>query len=114
MSNYYTAPYGFKTAIQQGWSGQFYPPSLLSGFAYDIPNTILYTVYPQQQYDVWLNVPTSLAQQLTLAGKQYSSAPGYPNPDTIYTNNISGVFPRCILTENGSPLECENGKYLVV
>lgn len=114
MSSYYTAPYGFQTSITAGWGGQFYPAFLLSGFSYDIPNTILYTFYPQEQYDVWLNVPTSLAQQLTIAGKQYSSAPGYPNPDIIYNNNIKGVFPRCILTENGSPLLCDNGDYLVV
>lgn len=114
MSNYYTAPYAFQTSISQGWGGQFYPPSLLFAYAYDIPSTILYTFYPQEQYDVFLNVPSSVAQQLAISGKQYSSAIGYPNPDTIYTQNISGVFPKCILTENGSPLLCNNGDYLVV
>lgn len=114
MSNYYTAPYGFQTSIIQGWGGQFYPASLLSGYAYDIPNTILYTMYPQGQYDVWLNAPTSIAQQLSLAGKQYNANPGYPNPDQIYNNNIKNVFPKCILTENGSPILCDNGNYLVV
>jgi len=114
MSTYYTAPYGFQTSIPQSWSGQFYPTSLLSGYAYDVPNTILYTFYPQEQYDVWLDVPSSIAQQLSIAGKQYSSSASYPNPDTIYNTNIKGVFPRCILTESGSPLVCENGNYLVV
>lgn len=111
--SYYTAPYAFQTSIPQGWGGQFYPTSLLSGFFYDLINTILYTMYPQGQYDAWLNVPVSTAQQLTTAGKQYSSSASYPDPDTIYSNNISGVFPQCILTEDGSPLLCENGDYLV-
>lgn len=114
MSSYYTAPYAFQTAITSGWGGQFYPAGLLSGFSYDIPNTILYTFYPQNQYDAWLNVPTSVPQQLTLSGKQYNSNPDFPNPDTIYSTNIRGVFPKCILTENGSPLLCDNGDYLVV
>lgn len=114
MSKYYTAPYSFKTSINQGWGGQFSPAGLLSAFFYDIPNTILYTFYPQNQYDVWLNAPTSIAQQLTLSGKQYNSNPSFPNPDTIYNTNIKNVFPKCILTENGSPLLCDNGVYLVV
>ena len=103
----------FQRAITSGWGGQFAPAGLLSGFSYDIPNTILYTFYPQNQYDVYLDVPTSIAQQLTIAGKQYNSNPNYPNPDTIYKININGVFPKCILTENGSPLLCDNGDYLV-
>lgn len=111
---YYTAPYYFQTTIPQGFGGQFYPPSLLSAYFYDISATILYTFYPQSQYDVWLNAPTSIAQQLSVAGKQYSSAFSYPNPDTIYNTNIVGVFPKCVLTESGSPLLCDNGKYLVV
>jgi hypothetical protein len=111
---YYTAPYAFQTTIPQGYGGQFFPSSLLSSFFYDISATILYTFYPQNQYDAWLNVPSSVAQQLSIAGKQYSSAPSYPNPDTIYNTNIKGVFPKCILTESGSPLLCDNGNYLVV
>lgn len=114
MASYYTAPYYFQTSPLQGWGGQFYPASLLSGYFYDIVSTILYTFYPQNQYDVWLDVPTSVPQQLSIAGKQYSSALSYPNPDTIYNQNIKNVFPKCILTENGSPLLCDNGDYLVV
>jgi len=114
MSNYYTAPYAFQTNITSGWGGQFSPAGLVSGFFYDIINTILYIFYPQNQYDVYLNAPTSIAQQLTLSGKQYNSNPNFPNPDTIYNTNINGVFPKCILTESGSPLLCDNGDYLVV
>lgn len=114
MSKYYTAPYAFQTSIISGWGGQFSPATLISGFFYDIINTIIYIFYPQNQYDVYLNAPTSIAQQLTLSGKQYNSNPSFPNPDTIYKTNINGVFPKCILTENGSPLLCDNGNYLVV
>lgn len=114
MSSYYTAPYGFQTSIASGWGAQFYPQSMLSSVFYDIPSTILYTFYPQEQYDVWLDVPVSVAQQFNISGKQYSSSPSYPNPDTIYNTNVVGKFPQCILTENGSPLLCENGVYLVI
>lgn len=115
MSKYYTAPYAFKTnPIIQGWGGQFSPPGLISSYEYDLSSQILYTFYPQNQYDVFLNVPTSIPQQLSIAGKQYSSLPSYPNPDIIYSTNINGVFPKCLLTENGRPLICDNGDYIIV
>lgn len=113
--SYKPVAFGFQTpAIISGWGGQFYPPSLLSSYLYDIPGQVLYTVYPQEQYDVWLQVPTSIAQQLSIAGKQYSSAYGYPDPAIIYNTNIKGIFPQCLLAENGAPLLCENGNNLVI
>ena len=112
---YKPVAFGFETPnIPLGWGGQYYPSSFLSGFMYDLSTQNLYTIYPQQQYDVWLNTPTSLAQQLTIAGKQNSSQQGYPDPGSIYVQSIKGVFPQCILTENGAPLLCENGNYLVL
>lgn len=112
--SYKPLPFGFTTPdTPLGWGGQF-PASVLSGFLYDLPNQILYTIYPQQQYDVWLQVPISIAQQLTLAGKQNSSQASFPNPDTIYSTNIKKVFPQCLLTERGAPLLCENKDHLVI
>lgn len=104
-------------SIPQGWGGQYplSPLPVISGFSYDLPNQILYTIYPKQQYDVFLTVPTSMAQQLTLAGKQNSSQAGYPNQDTIYTQQIARVFPQCLLTEDGLALLAETtGNYLVL
>ena len=112
-----TAPHGFQTPyVPLGWGGQYYPSSpTVSGFLYDIPNQILYTIYPNQTYDIWLQVPTSIAQQMTLAGAQNSSQASFPNPNTILTQQIKGVFPECILTENGAPLFSEtSGGYLVI
>ena len=87
--SYHPVPFGFQAPyIPQGWGGQYYASSILSGFAYDIPQQILYTIYQQQQYDVFLEVPLSIAQQLTLAGKQNSSQPSFPSPDTIFTQQI--------------------------
>lgn len=112
---YHPVAFGFTTPdLPLGWGGQYTTSSTISGFMYDIPDQILYTIYPQQQYDVWLQAPTSLAQQLTIAGKQNSSQQSYPDPSTIYAQNIKGVFPQCLLTENGAPMLCENGDYLVL
>lgn len=102
--------------IAQGWGGQ-YPKtqtSVLSGFNFDLPNKILFTTYFKQQYDVFLNVNTSLPQQLTLSGKQNSSQASFPDPDAIYNQQIRTVLPQCILAEQGSPLLTENGEYLVI
>lgn len=102
--------------VAQGWGGQ-YPKtstSILSGFNFDLPNQIIYTTYFQQQYDVFLTVNTSIPQQLTLAGKQNSSQPSFPDPDTIYNQQIRNVLPQCILAEQGSPLLTESGEYFVI
>lgn len=102
--------------VNQGWGGQ-YPQttaSLLAGFNFDLPNQMIYTNYFQQQYDVFLQCNVSIPQQLTLAGKQNSSQPNFPNPDTIYNQQVRAVLPQCILAEQGSSLLTENGQYLVI
>lgn len=107
--------------VTQGWGAQYNSSSILSSFLYDIYNQILYTVYPQQQFDIWLTVPTSLAMQLTLAGKQYNSNPNFPNPDNIYLTQIfnpasgAGIeYGSCfIATNNGTQINTNSGNNFI-
>ncbi len=104
-------------SFQQGWSGSFYGTKYLSGFSFDLSDQILYTIYPQQQFDVYLQANTTLAQGLSVANKMLPQTyfnTNLPDPDSIYTQNIEGQFPQCILAENGSPILAENGDYLVL
>lgn len=105
--------------IAQGWGGQYpvLPATVVSGFSYDLPNQILYTLYPAQTFDIFLTVNTSIPQQLVTSGVQNSPyvGQGYPTQDTIYKQQIAKVFPQCLLTENGAPLFSEtSGDYLVL
>lgn len=84
---------------------------------YDVSATILYTIYPTINYDVFLNVPLSLGQQFATAdaqlGGSYRNA-NIPYPDDLYENQVAGVWKQCLLCENGAPLLCENGDYITV
>jgi hypothetical protein len=115
-------PFAFQTpGVTQGWGAQYNPASILSSFLYDIFNQILYTIYPTNVYDIWLTVPTSLAMQLTLAGKQYNSNPNFPNPDTIYLQQIftpasgAGIeYGQCfIATDSGTQMATNSGLNLI-
>jgi len=104
-------------SFQQGWSGAFIGTKYLAGFAFDLSDQILYAIYPQQQFDVYLGANTTLAQGLSVANRQLGGSyqnPNIPDPDLSYTQQIEDKFPQCILCENGSPLLCENGQYLVL
>ena len=105
------------TSFQQGWSGSFYQTRYLAGFAFDLSDQILYTIYPQQQFDVYLGANLTLAQAFSVANKQLPGSyinTNIPLPDQVYENQVRGLLPQCILCENGSPLLCENGDYLVL
>jgi len=115
-------------SFQQGWAASFYQTEYVVGFAYNLSAQILYVIYPQQQFDVYLNANTTLAQGLSVANNQLGGSylnPNLPTPDVIYKTQIEGQFPQCILCENGSnmqnptygsgsPLMTENGQYLVL
>lgn len=107
----------YTPSFQQGWSGSFYGTTYLAGFSFDLSDQILYTIYPQQQFDVYLGANLTLAQGLSIANKQLPSTyqnPNLPDPDMIYTQQIEGQFPQCVLCENGSALLTEDGQYLVL
>jgi len=108
----------FIPSFQQGWSGAYYQTEYLRGFAFDLSDQILYTIYPQQQFDVYLGANLTLAQGLSVANKQLPGSninTNIPLPDQIYTQQIAGQLPQCILCENGSPILTEpDGKYLVL
>lgn len=104
-------------SFQQGWGGSYYGARYLSGFSFDLSDQILYTIYHKQQFDVYLQANTTLAQGLSVANRQLPGSyqnPNLPEPDLIYENQIRGQLPQCILCENGSPLLTESGEYLVL
>jgi hypothetical protein len=104
-------------SFQQGWSGSFYQTKYLAGFVFNLSDQILYAIYPQQQFDVYLKANITLAQALSVANKQLPGSyinPNIPLPDIIYKNQIEGQLPQCILCENGSPLLTESGDYMVI
>ena len=116
------APKFQSPSLQQSFGTQYYGTSIVSGFIYDVSSSILYTLYPTINYDIFLNVPGSLAQAFATADAQLGGSgrnPNIPYPDTLYTNNVNNqtgnpVYKQCLLAENGAPLLCENGNYLVV
>lgn len=104
-------------SLEQSFGTQYYQTSIVSAFTYDISAGVLYTIYPTINYDVFLNVPLSIAQQFAVADRQLGGSyrnPNIPYPDDIYVNQIKGNYRQCLLAENGAPLLCENGDYLVV
>lgn len=104
-------------SLQQSFGTQYYGTQIVSAFTYDVSATILYTIYPTINYDIFLNVPLSLGQSFATADAQLGGSyrnPNIPYPDDLYENQISGVFKQCLLCENGAPLLCENGSYITV
>jgi hypothetical protein len=104
-------------SIQQAFGTQYYGTLLVSGFSYDVSNGVLYTIYPTINYDVFLGVPMSVAQQFAVADRQLGGSyrnPVIPQPDNLYTNAVAGSFKQCLLCENGAPFLCENGQYITV
>lgn len=89
--------------IDYGW-GRTYPDAEnISGFYWNLNTNFLYTQTPDYQFNVFLNVPQSVAQSLSFT----------TTPDTLYTS-INTQFPQCLLTENCVPLITESGTYLVI
>jgi len=101
--------------FNMGWSVNYtVPVSYLAGFSYDATEGIMYAIYPQNQFDVFLKANNSLAQALSIANVPATQYNPVPRPDSIYQNQMMGALPQCILCENGSPLLCENGDFLVI
>lgn len=109
-------------SLQQAFGTQYYGTSIVSGFIYDVSQSILYTLYPTINYDVFLGVPSSLAQAFATADAQLGGSgrnPNIPYPDTLYTNGVNAqtgnpVYKQCLLMENGAPLLAETGNYLTI
>lgn len=104
-------------SLQQSFGTQYYGTQRVSAFEYDVSTTILYTIYPTINYDVFLNVPLSMGQQFATADAQLGGSyrnPNIPYPDDLLTNQVLGVYRQCILAESGAPLLCDNGNYLTV
>lgn len=103
--------------VQQGWSTQYHGTAIISGILYDLSNAILYTIYPTINFDVFLGIPLSIAQQFSVADRQLGGTyrnTNIPYPDDIYEQQVAGNFRQCLLLENGAPLLCENGDYITV
>lgn len=104
-------------SLEQSFGTQYYQTNIVSGFMYDVSTAILYSIYPTINYDVFLGVPLSVAQQFAVADRQLGGSyrnPNIPYPDDIYEQQIVGNYHQCLLAENGAPLLCENGNYLTV
>lgn len=104
-------------SLQQSFGTQYHGTSIVSGFMYDVSTTILYTIYPTLNYDVFLSVPLSLAQQFATADAQLGGSyrnPNIPYPDDLFENQVINNYEQCLLAENGAPLLDENGNYMVV
>lgn len=104
-------------SLEQSFGTQYYGTSIISAFEYDVSTGILYTIYPTINYDVFLGVPLSVAQQFAVADRQLGGSyrnPNIPYPDDVYNQQVAGVYRQCILCENGAPVLCENGNYLVI
>lgn len=91
-------------SINEGWGDSFQGTSIIKSFFYNLAHGFLYTILPNQQFNVFVNVPKSTA-------KQFVST---KTPDAYYLNNVDGFYSPCLLTENCLPLTTEDGKYLVV
>ena len=104
-------------SLEQSFGTQYYGTNIIAGFMYDVSAAILYTIYPTINYDVFLGVMLSVAQQFAVADRQLGGSyrnPNIPYPDDIYTQQVTGKYHQCLLIENGAPFLCDNGKYLTV
>lgn len=92
-------------SIISGWGDSYFSQNLtIKGFYWDWYYQVLYTQTPTAQFNVWLNVPQSTAQQM-------ASQPNF-NPDAFYKGFCTQNLP-CLLTEDCVPLTCEDGTFLL-
>lgn len=89
--------------INKGWGSSFTGTSIVNSFYYDLNSGLLYACLPNEQLNIYPNVPKSTAK-----GFDYTSS-----PDEYYVNSIVGFFSPCLLTEVCVPILLENGNYLL-
>lgn len=91
--------------IDYGWGGSFPESDTIKGFYWDLNTNFLYTQTPTLQFNIFLNVPQSVAQQLV-----FSTA--HPT-ESLYAA-ICDTYQSCLLDENCVPFITEDGTYIVV
>ncbi len=97
-----TAP-GQMPSISMGWGDSFANTNLAKSFFYDLSTQLLYVMLPNIQFNVFINVPSSIARMFNYTR----------DPDSFYVNNINNYYHPCLLTSNCGILITHNGKYLI-
>lgn len=92
--------------VISGWGDSyFFNNQTIKGFYWHQYAGFLYTQTPTYQFNVWPNVPQSVAQSM-------ASQPNF-NADAYYAG-FATEFQPCLLTEDCVPLITETGAFLVV
>jgi hypothetical protein len=106
-------------SLEQSFGTQYYGTSIVSAFMYDVSTSILYTIYPTINYDVFLGVPLSVAQQFAVADAQLGGSyrnPNIPYPDNIYLNQVFSpvaVGMADLVTNDNVPIVTNSGDNIV-
>lgn len=104
-------------SLQQGFGTSYVQTTTLIGFIYDVSNSALYTIYPTQKYDVFLKVPFSIAQILSVARKQLGGSYQNPNiqdPDVVFYTQILNYEPPTTLSNGIACLTTPNGYFISI
>jgi hypothetical protein len=88
--------------VDFGWGGYFPAAEIVRGFYWDYNADCLYTQTPEDQFNVFINVPRDVAQKFVYTIK----------PDEFYAG-VCNSYKACLLTEECVPLITDDGEYLI-
>ena len=90
--------------VIQGYGGQFTDDNLVvKAFFYDNNAQLLYTILPDNQFNIFVNVPAGVARAFNYTH----------DADDFYQHSINGYYHPVLLTEGCGPLLTEDGSYLL-
>ena len=92
-----------EATFYDGFAGQFFGTTLVTGFMYGLDETYMYVTETNGKISGYINVPQSTAQNFN-----YSKT-----PDTFYKTQIKYVYRRPLMTETCQNLLTEDNHYLL-
>lgn len=93
-----------ETPFYDGFSGQFFNTSTVTGFMWGLDEQYMYVILTNGKISGFINVPQSTAQNFN-----YSQ-----QPDNFYATQILNIYRRPLMTETCQNILLENGQYLLI